>query len=39
MSKYFPKPKTLGGNAKVELDLPNHATKFDLKPILLKRFI
>ena len=30
MSKYFPKPKYLGGNMKVELDLPN-ATKSDFK--------
>ena len=31
MSKYFPKPKCLGANVKVELDLPNYATKSDLK--------
>ena len=31
MSEYFPKPKSLGANAKVELDLSNHATKVDLK--------
>ena len=31
MSKYFPKPKYLGSNVKVELDLPNYATKADLK--------
>ena len=31
MSEYFPKPKYLGANAKVELDLPNYATKTDLK--------
>ena len=29
MSKYFPKPKYLGSNVKVELDLPNDATKAD----------
>ena len=31
MSEYFHKPKTLGGNMKVELDLTNCATKADLK--------
>ena len=31
MSEYFPKPKYLGANVKVELDLPNYATKTDLK--------
>ena len=31
MSKYFPNPKTLAGNVKVELDLSNYATKSDLK--------
>ena len=31
MSKYFPKPKSLGENMKVELDLSNYATKTDLK--------
>ena len=31
MSQYFPKPKPLGANVKVELDLPNYATKADLK--------
>ena len=35
MSKYFPKPKSLGANVKIELnlselDLPNYATKADL---------
>ena len=46
MSKYFPKPKSLGANVKVELDLSNYATKADLKieqelihSILLKRVI
>ena len=28
---YFPKPKFVGANAKVELDLPNYATEADLK--------
>ena len=27
MSEYFPKPKSLGGNIKAELDLSNYATK------------
>ena len=31
MSKYFQKPKPLGANVKVELDLLNHTTKSDLK--------
>ena len=31
MSVYFPKPKSLGENVKVELELPNYATKADLK--------
>ena len=31
MSEYFPKPKSLGANVKIELDLSNHATKTDLK--------
>ena len=31
MSKYFPKPKSLFANVKVELDLSNYATKADLK--------
>ena len=31
MSEYFPKPKSLGENVKVELVLSNHATKGDLK--------
>ena len=31
MSKYFPKPNSLGANVKVELDLSNYATKADLK--------
>ena len=30
-SNYFPKPKSLGGNVKLELDLTNYATKADLK--------
>ena len=31
MSKYFPKPKFLGENVKIELNLSSHATKADLK--------
>ena len=31
MSEYFPKPKPLRRNVKVELDLSNYATKVDLK--------
>ena len=31
MSKYFPKPNSLGANVKFELDLSKHATKTDLK--------
>ena len=31
MSEYFPKPKSSGANAKVELDLSNFETKTDLK--------
>ena len=31
MSQYFPKPKSLGANAKVELGLANYAAKADLK--------
>ena len=31
MSKYFPELKSSGGRVKVELDLPNYATKSDLE--------
>ena len=31
MSEYFAEPKFLGGNVKVELDLPSYATKTNLK--------
>ena len=31
MSEYFPKPRLLGENAKVELDLSNYVTKTYLK--------
>ena len=33
MSEYFPDLKYLGGRVKVELDLPNYATKADLKNV------
>ena len=31
MSEYFPQPKSLGANVKVELDLSNYSIKVDLK--------
>ena len=31
MNENFPKPKPLGTNVKIELDLSNHVTKTDLK--------
>ena len=31
MSKYFPKPNSLGGSVKVELEISNYAAKADLK--------
>ena len=31
MSEYFPKPKSLGANVKVELDQSNYAIKADLR--------
>ena len=31
MSEYFEKPKSLGGNVKVDLDLSNYVTKVDSK--------
>ena len=31
MSKYFLKPKSLGENVKIELDLSSYPTKADLK--------
>ena len=31
MSEYFPKPKSLGGKVKVELEWSNYTTKADLK--------
>ena len=33
MSEYFPKPKSLGANVKVELDLSKYTTKADLKNV------
>ena len=36
MSQYFPKPlRSFGGNVNVKVDLPNYATKTDLKNITL----
>ena len=29
MSEYLPKPTSLGGNVKVELDMSNYVTKAD----------
>ena len=31
MNEYFPKPKSLGANVNLELDLSNYAAKADLK--------
>ena len=31
MNEFFRKPKSLGANVKIELDLSNYATKADLK--------
>ena len=34
MSQYFPKPfRSFGGNINVKVDLPNYATKNDLKNV------
>ena len=33
MSEYFPKPKYLGANVKVDLGLSTYATKVDLKNV------
>ena len=34
MSQYFPKPfRSFGGNINVKVDLPNYATKTDLKNV------
>ena len=33
MKEYFPEANSLGGKVKVELDLPNYATKTDLKNV------
>ena len=35
MSEYFLEPKSLGSRVKFELDLPNYATKSDLKNVLI----
>ena len=42
MSEYFLKPKSLGANVKVELDLPTYATKADFKKmrqVLIQRIL
>ena len=31
MSEYFPKPNSLGGRVKVQLDLSNYVTETDLQ--------
>ena len=31
MNEYFPKPRPVVGNVKVELELPSYATKADLE--------
>ena len=33
MTQYFPEPKLFGRRLKIELDLPNYATKADLKNV------
>ena len=33
MSEFFPKPNFLGANVKTELELPDYATKTDLKNV------
>ena len=38
MDDYFPKPKSLGANVKVELDLSNYATKVNLKNVNISKF-
>ena len=35
MSKQFSKPRSLGANVKVELDLSSYATKADLKNVTI----
>ena len=39
MSEYFPEPKSLEGRLKVELDLPNYATKSRFKKFAKKKLI
>ena len=36
MNEYFPKPRPVVGNVKVELELPSYATKADLENATLK---
>ena len=38
MDEYFPKPKSLGANVKVELDLSNYATKVNLENVNISKF-
>ena len=38
MGEYFPKPKSLGANVKVELDLSNYATKANLENVNISKF-
>ena len=35
MGEFFPEPKSSGGRLKVQLDLPNYATKAGLKKVTL----
>ena len=37
MIEYFPEPNSSGEKVKVELDLPNYATKADLKNALTRQ--
>ena len=41
MHEYFLRPKSLGANVKVELDVSNNATKADLKvkQVLINRIL
>ena len=38
MGEYFPKPKSLGANVKVELELSNYATKANLENVNISKF-
>ena len=39
MNQCFPKPKSLGANVKIKLDLPNYATKADLTGVDKSDFV